>query len=290
MPKKPPTPKRYFRWLGYTSGASLITAAIIICGARGCAQPPGTVLVVGRVTYNGQPVAKARVTFASEYRDAPAAYADTDADGRYALRTVIGLRELIDGAFPGEYRVTVAKSIPGFRGKPDSELWWRHCMRTGRWGPGDREFYEEGAMKDDFEDATGDFEPEPVEFSVGFRPPPDTDIPSILEMAALTRKQLRSLTDEQLKALRPPPNFVGLGHSRELDDAMQLYYGGKRLVPARYFDHTTSGLTATIERTDYEPLVFDFDLTDEEPADSSQLASAAAASAASSHLLGVHRP
>jgi hypothetical protein len=70
----------------------------------------GTVPVTGVVTYQGQPVAEANVTFQSDQRGS---FGTTDAEGRFRLQTF----EPDDGALPGEYRVAISKvhiTVPEF--------------------------------------------------------------------------------------------------------------------------------------------------------------------------------
>ena len=65
---------------------------------------PETVPVSGTVTLDGQPVAGASVVFTPEAGDL--ATATTDSSGQFQLSTY----RLADGAAPGHYRVTVAKT------------------------------------------------------------------------------------------------------------------------------------------------------------------------------------
>src|SRR5437867_1191633 len=73
--------------------------------AAGCQRGgiAGTVPVVGKITYKGQPVADATVTFIGE-GDARPAVAITDAAGVYRLKTLDTA-----GAMPGKYTVLVSK-------------------------------------------------------------------------------------------------------------------------------------------------------------------------------------
>ena len=78
--------------------------------AAGCSQGgvPGTAPVDGKVTYNGQPVAGATVSFVSE-GDARMAVGVTNENGIYQLVTLD-----TNGAMPGKYTVLVTKteSVP----------------------------------------------------------------------------------------------------------------------------------------------------------------------------------
>jgi len=66
---------------------------------------PKTFPAEGVVTYKGQGVEDASVTFAPTDRNGTAAYALTDAEGKFALNT-FGEK---DGAAAGDYSVTVTK-------------------------------------------------------------------------------------------------------------------------------------------------------------------------------------
>lgn len=72
--------------------------------AAGCG---GTNMVsaTGVVTWNGKPVNKAELTFIPSGQEGPSAIATTDAEGRFALRTVEN-----EGIVPGTYKVVVQKT------------------------------------------------------------------------------------------------------------------------------------------------------------------------------------
>lgn len=78
----------------------LISAAISGCGPT----RPDLVPVSGVVTYQGQPVVGAQVTFMAP-NAARAAYGKTDAEGKFRLSTF----GMDDGAVAGNHTVTVAK-------------------------------------------------------------------------------------------------------------------------------------------------------------------------------------
>jgi hypothetical protein len=86
--------------------------AIFVATALGCskggdaaANRVGTHQVTGKVTYKGQPVAGAHVSFHPKSGQGPGAFGRTDAEGAFALQTY----EPGDGAAAGEYVVTVQK-------------------------------------------------------------------------------------------------------------------------------------------------------------------------------------
>jgi len=81
---------------------SFLSAMVSGCGGGGVS---GTVPVSGKVSYKGQPVAGAIVTFNGEGAESRTAVAVSEADGTYKLRTLES-----EGALPGKYKVTVIKT------------------------------------------------------------------------------------------------------------------------------------------------------------------------------------
>jgi Carboxypeptidase regulatory-like domain len=79
---------------------------VLLLLAAGCdrGSVSGAVPVRGKVTYGGQPVAGATVTFISESESRPAV-AVTDASGTFQLKTLDSA-----GALPGMYTVLVTKT------------------------------------------------------------------------------------------------------------------------------------------------------------------------------------
>lgn len=76
---------------------------------------PTTVPVTGSVSYNGAPVEGALVSFQSATVDsmgnaAKPATGTTGPDGRFQLSTYVSGTDLVPGALPGEYKVTVSKT------------------------------------------------------------------------------------------------------------------------------------------------------------------------------------
>jgi predicted small lipoprotein YifL len=96
------------------SACLLVLAGITGCGSRN----PATVPVSGVVTYQGEPVVGAQVSFMAEGA-ARAAFGETDSQGRFQLSTY-GTN---DGAVVGSHTVTVSKapdeSIGGAGMSPD---------------------------------------------------------------------------------------------------------------------------------------------------------------------------
>ncbi|HVX13471.1 MAG TPA: carboxypeptidase-like regulatory domain-containing protein [Pirellulales bacterium] len=72
--------------------------ALLVAGCSGGGRDAGTVAVTGKVTYGGQAVEGATVTFASTAQSGAPGAAITGADGAYTLR-----------AKPGNYAVMVSK-------------------------------------------------------------------------------------------------------------------------------------------------------------------------------------
>lgn len=81
-----------------------LTSALLLSGCGGGSSALGTAPVTGKVTYKGQPVAGATVTFVGE-GDARSATAITREDGTYSLMTLDS-----EGAVPGKYMVLVTKT------------------------------------------------------------------------------------------------------------------------------------------------------------------------------------
>ena len=88
--------------------ALAITFGLLVGGGCSRAGGPKTVPASGKVVYNGQPVAGAKVAFLGDGNSLPA-LAITDKNGEFELTT----RDPSDGAVPGKHVVTVSKSVPG---------------------------------------------------------------------------------------------------------------------------------------------------------------------------------
>ncbi len=93
----------------------LLAASVLL--AAGCSSAPGdrpkTAPVRGLVTYRGEPLAGARVTFFNPEANR-SAIGETGPDGRFTLTTF----EKGDGAVPGRQQVTVRKIEVIDRSKP----------------------------------------------------------------------------------------------------------------------------------------------------------------------------
>lgn len=85
--------------------------ALAVIVVAGCNKPPSmkTCPVTGTVTYNGKPLEGATVVYVPPSPDAPRASGTTDAEGKFSLTTYVRPQELLRGAVPGDYKVTVIK-------------------------------------------------------------------------------------------------------------------------------------------------------------------------------------
>ncbi len=90
-------------------GCSILVLVFVGCGETGDADRPATAPVTGSVTYNGQPVEGATVTFMAGSSEGRGAVGTTDASGKFQLTTF----EAGDGAIPGSYKVKIAKTVGG---------------------------------------------------------------------------------------------------------------------------------------------------------------------------------
>ena len=80
--------------------------------AVGCSNPDSKYArVEGTITYKGQPIDAASVTFQPLDSDGEPAVGVTDASGRFTLTASRAVKAEV-GASPGEYRVLVVKSAP----------------------------------------------------------------------------------------------------------------------------------------------------------------------------------
>lgn len=96
-------PQARFRHL--FSGAVLFLGLLLAGGCR-AKDGPHTVPVTGTVTFKGQPVDAALVSFSPKTTGVRSAVARTDARGRFQLMTIFPA----DGAMPGSYVVTISKT------------------------------------------------------------------------------------------------------------------------------------------------------------------------------------
>lgn len=87
----------------------------MLCSATaGCSGKNSidTVPVSGTVTRNGDPIANATVVF-NPVSSGPLATGVTDESGRFTLKT-----NKLDGAQPGEYKITVSPNTPAIDANP----------------------------------------------------------------------------------------------------------------------------------------------------------------------------
>jgi hypothetical protein len=98
----------------------ILCCGVAVCGlalASGCGPAGGTTLkATGTLTYKGQPVKSAVVTFTPT--KGRSARAETDAQGKFVLSTFASG----DGAVPGEHKVTItsAAGSPPMPGTPEA--------------------------------------------------------------------------------------------------------------------------------------------------------------------------
>lgn len=100
------------------------------CGKKGSDLP--TVPVTGKITWKGEPVVDATVSFASNVPDAKPANGKTDAQGNYSLQTYLSGTSQTDGALPGDYIVMVTKFDSGNPQKPTAEEAAKQATETQR--------------------------------------------------------------------------------------------------------------------------------------------------------------
>ena len=94
--------------ISFVTQSVFIAGLFSVVGCGGGGKVPGRpdlAPVSGVVTYKGQAVEGATITFQPQTEKMPAAFGKTDAQGRFQLQTF----ESNDGAVPGEHGVTVVK-------------------------------------------------------------------------------------------------------------------------------------------------------------------------------------
>ena len=106
-------------------GVSLLVGSLIAWIGCGTSNTSGTVPAAVTVTYRGQPVEGATVTFHPAGSEQRGSVARTDASGRADVWTF----DPGDGVMPGSYNVTVTKVVGGL--SPDTY--------AARWGGVDQE-------------------------------------------------------------------------------------------------------------------------------------------------------
>lgn len=199
-----------------------LSACFVCLGIVGCSPAPRTVEVVGHIRYNGQPVAKALIVFVSNHRDDPPACAITDADGRYDLSTFFSGHDMPRGIVPDR---DYSIFIEKYAQLNDNMKVLKRMAALAAEG-GDVHGYVEGG------EAIRDYWPDGVPEGWPLDYLPMRDVPDRIKRDREARTKLS-------KAERGVP-----------------------LLPRKYGDWRTSGLSAVIERSD-QPQVFDFDLTGE---------------------------
>ena len=96
-------------------GCLVLALVFIGCGPAADPNRETTVPVTGTVTYSGEPVEGAMVTFVTGAAEGRGAFGTTDASGKFSLMTYVAG----DGAVPGSYRVKISKTV--MEGAPSEE-------------------------------------------------------------------------------------------------------------------------------------------------------------------------
>jgi hypothetical protein len=82
---------------------------LLISGCNKGGEKLPTVPVTGTVTYKGSPVEGATVSLIAKQPDGRGASGTTDSQGQFKLETFVGGNNMLAGAMPGDYSVTVRK-------------------------------------------------------------------------------------------------------------------------------------------------------------------------------------
>jgi hypothetical protein len=91
-------------------GSRWLAILVITCGCAKSVKLPPTVPVSGTVTYNGQPLEGATVTFMPADRTTgKTASGISDAQGNFEMETFVAGAVKAKGALAGDYQVTIAK-------------------------------------------------------------------------------------------------------------------------------------------------------------------------------------
>lgn len=100
-----------------SAGVASALLIIVVLACAGCGEKTGVIPISGKVTYQGKPIANARVVFTPKAGGRPAD-GNTNADGAYRLGTFMAG----DGALPGEYSVTVSHTDVDVTKPPSTEI------------------------------------------------------------------------------------------------------------------------------------------------------------------------
>lgn len=93
----------------HTNFLSVSLIGFFLLGLTGCSDPDSKYAKVGgTITYNGEPVEGATVTFQSTAAGGESASGSTDAAGKYSVTSVYAVQGGA-GVLPGDYTVTIAK-------------------------------------------------------------------------------------------------------------------------------------------------------------------------------------
>lgn len=104
-----------------------VVCAVALSCLPGCGDSSGlkTYPTSGTITYKSKPLEKATVVFSSPGKEGQPAtilgLGETDANGRYTIKTQVGPSEAMDGAVAGHHLVTISKYVPP-NGMSEAEL------------------------------------------------------------------------------------------------------------------------------------------------------------------------
>ncbi|RCS54450.1 carboxypeptidase regulatory-like domain-containing protein [Bremerella cremea] len=90
---------------------SLFLGAVVVASLVGCtgSDIPKTYPVTGSVTYKGKPVEGANITLVSSDPAVRSAGAESDAEGKFSVKTYFSPKQQAEGVVPGDYVITVSK-------------------------------------------------------------------------------------------------------------------------------------------------------------------------------------
>jgi len=100
-----------------------LLALFAVAFSAGCGKKGSTLKtypVTGTVMYDSKPVAGATVAYVNKNVEAPRSTGVTEPDGRFSISTYVGPAEVLRGAPPGDYQVTVVKMASSGQAATDS--------------------------------------------------------------------------------------------------------------------------------------------------------------------------
>lgn len=161
-------------------GAVWAVALWIGLAVAGCSPPPRTVAVVGSVTHDGMPVEGATVVFLDDRLGDHTAVGVTDEAGHYELSTFFSANDLMGGAIPGGYVVSITK----FK-RPDTERAMMGMRSAAAQGRDVLKYMREQSADDMWPDGVPEGWPRGYIPSASLPPPEIFDDPRQLERLSL---------------------------------------------------------------------------------------------------------